>query len=219
MEKLFSLVSQREEKRVETLSETSVLFSSITSYLDIIHHRGKVSTMNYHLLLLEINKLKERIDILITKDMPYDRKRKVSTVVDEFTFSDSFFSIEENIKDTNQVNPILKDTSENIKDTDSDKKESKEKENKEPVSKSKGHSVNKPKRKETSSTANQSKELRHENILKILKQKKDAKIGDISALIKDCSSKTIQRDLNELVAKSLVTKQGDRRWSVYNLAY
>ena len=63
------------------------------------------------------------------------------------------------------------------------------------------------------------KGIRHENILKILKQKKDAKIGDITSLITDYGAKTIQRDLNELVHQGMVSKEGDRRWSVYNLSY
>jgi hypothetical protein len=61
------------------------------------------------------------------------------------------------------------------------------------------------------------KEKRHSNIINILKQKKDASINDICNLFKDCSSKTIQRDLIELIKNKKVVKRGDRRWSTYSL--
>lgn len=62
------------------------------------------------------------------------------------------------------------------------------------------------------------KEKRHTNILNILKQKKNASINDICSLFKGCSSKTIQRDLVNLIDQKKVVKRGDRRWSTYNLA-
>lgn len=65
---------------------------------------------------------------------------------------------------------------------------------------------------------NETKSARKENILKILRQKKDASISDIDSLFKDCSTKTIQRDLVELIDEGRVVKTGSRRWSLYNLA-
>jgi hypothetical protein len=65
--------------------------------------------------------------------------------------------------------------------------------------------------------SNEAKDVRKDNILKILKQKKDASINDICLLFKDCSSKTIQRDLIELIDERAVIKHGSRRWSTYNL--
>lgn len=61
------------------------------------------------------------------------------------------------------------------------------------------------------------KSKRHENILDILKQKRKASINEICVLFKDCSSKTIQRDLNELIEIGKVMKRGDRRWATYDL--
>jgi hypothetical protein len=73
---------------------------------------------------------------------------------------------------------------------------------------------NKSKEKASASDA---KSIRHENVIKILKQKGVAKIGDLTAIITDCSSKTLQRDLNELVQEGIVLKKGERRWSTYEL--
>lgn len=65
---------------------------------------------------------------------------------------------------------------------------------------------------------NKAKEDRKKVILTILKQKKNASINDICIQFKDCSTKTIQRDINELIDENKVVKQGSRRWSTYQLA-
>jgi hypothetical protein len=61
------------------------------------------------------------------------------------------------------------------------------------------------------------KELRHENILKILKEKEKVSINEICILFDSYSAKTVQRDLKELVGKKKVVKRGDRRWATYSL--
>lgn len=43
-------------------------------------------------------------------------------------------------------------------------------------------------------------------------------IKDIAKAIKDCSEKTIQRELNALIAKGVVVREGEKRWSVYKKA-
>jgi len=61
------------------------------------------------------------------------------------------------------------------------------------------------------------KSERQEQILGILDTRSDLTIKDFSKVIKDCSEKTIQRELIELVQKGLVKKDGERRWSRYSL--
>lgn len=58
---------------------------------------------------------------------------------------------------------------------------------------------------------------RREQILNIIKTKGDLTIKDITSIIKDCSEKTIQRELLDLVERGLVKKEGERRWSTYSL--
>lgn len=58
---------------------------------------------------------------------------------------------------------------------------------------------------------------RKQIISDVLKEKGQASIKDISEVIKDCSEKTIQRDLNEMIQKGLVLREGERRWSKYSL--
>ncbi len=58
---------------------------------------------------------------------------------------------------------------------------------------------------------------RQEIILATLKTQSNLSIKDFSKVIKDCSEKTIQRELIDLVNKGMVKKAGERRWSRYSL--
>lgn len=65
---------------------------------------------------------------------------------------------------------------------------------------------------------NQSDNQRAELILSYLKSKKSASIKDIAGVIRNCSEKTIQRELTFLIERGLVRRMGERRWSQYLLA-
>ncbi len=56
---------------------------------------------------------------------------------------------------------------------------------------------------------------RSKRILAVLKDRGQASIKDISNVIKDCSEKTIQRELNILIKDNKVIRDGERRWSRY----
>lgn len=58
---------------------------------------------------------------------------------------------------------------------------------------------------------------RQEAILEHLKQTQQAKISDFYSFFNNISSKTIQRDLQGLVAKNLLKKEGEKRWTIYSL--
>lgn len=58
---------------------------------------------------------------------------------------------------------------------------------------------------------------RREMIIKLIKDKGVVSIKDISDHIKDCSEKTIQRELLSLVQEGILVKEGERRWSTYRL--
>jgi hypothetical protein len=55
-------------------------------------------------------------------------------------------------------------------------------------------------------------------ILNLLKKKKEVTIKDIAQVIKDCSEKTIQRELISFIQAGVLKKTGERRWSKYSLA-
>ncbi len=64
---------------------------------------------------------------------------------------------------------------------------------------------------ETSSTG------RRGLILEIVRARGVVSIKDISDNITDCSEKTIQRDLIDMIKDNLLKKEGERRWSKYSL--
>ncbi len=62
------------------------------------------------------------------------------------------------------------------------------------------------------------KDTRKNSILSILKKDSQLTIKDFVKVITDCSEKTIQRELIDLVEKGIVKRNGERRWSTYSLA-
>lgn len=58
---------------------------------------------------------------------------------------------------------------------------------------------------------------RRERIKVVLGAKGEATIKDITDIITDVSSKTIQRELNAMIEDNLIKRQGERRWSRYSL--
>jgi len=63
----------------------------------------------------------------------------------------------------------------------------------------------------------QKKTNRQEVILNILGTRSDLTIKDFAKVIKDCSEKTIQRELIDLLNRGIIKKEGERRWSRYSL--
>lgn len=59
---------------------------------------------------------------------------------------------------------------------------------------------------------------RAERIKTVLEAKPQATIKDISEVITDVSEKTIQRELNSLIKKGQVVREGERRWSRYSVS-
>lgn len=52
-------------------------------------------------------------------------------------------------------------------------------------------------------------------VLDAVIKKQKASIKDISLAVRGCSEKTIQRELNMLIQRGLIRKEGERRWSIY----
>lgn len=62
------------------------------------------------------------------------------------------------------------------------------------------------------------KPTRQNIIIEMLKKQPNLSIKDFSGAIKDCSEKTIQRELLALLQKGLLKREGERRWSTYSLS-
>ena len=61
-------------------------------------------------------------------------------------------------------------------------------------------------------------ERRKERILQVIREKNQVSIKDISKEVRDCSEKTIQRELVALVSQGILKREGERRWSTYSFA-
>lgn len=61
------------------------------------------------------------------------------------------------------------------------------------------------------------KQIRRTRILKLIKDKREVTIKDISADFPGVSEKTIQRELVALTFEGVLLKSGDRRWSRYSI--
>jgi DNA-binding transcriptional ArsR family regulator len=59
---------------------------------------------------------------------------------------------------------------------------------------------------------------RADRIKTVLEAKPQASVKDIAEVITDVSEKTIQRELNSLIEKGQVLREGERRWSRYSVA-
>lgn len=59
---------------------------------------------------------------------------------------------------------------------------------------------------------------RRATILGLVQRKDRITVKDVANVIKDCSEKTIQRELLALVRQGVLKKEGERRWSTYTLA-
>ena len=59
---------------------------------------------------------------------------------------------------------------------------------------------------------------RAERIKTVLEAKPQASIKDIAEVVTDVSEKTIQRELNSLIEKGQVIREGERRWSKYSVS-
>lgn len=232
MQDLFMLTHAHNMVRVELLSSVKNSLYTVSSFLEVIYQNGYVSEMNLNIIKAEIQKLDAKIDVQLKKSMPYDQKKDSNQSVHEFSFSEEFFaeSTEPEIKKpTQKITPtVSSDTSVRHDKTeapmtvsqmslkDTIVKHAEKQSTPKPAQKDVAKPTVAAKKTQGSSTDRQK---RHDVILTILKQKKKAKIGDISLLIKDCSAKTIQRDLNALIGQGLIFKEGEKRWSTYSLNY
>ena len=58
---------------------------------------------------------------------------------------------------------------------------------------------------------------RKQEILQAIKGSQPSTLNDLRRLIKDCSEKTLQRELAALIAMGLVRKEGNKRWTTYKV--
>jgi hypothetical protein len=183
-----------------SLSEISVLF-------DIAETAKMISKMNHQIISRE---LKNITDFLITSSSNYS-SAKIAFPKDMFdgnynyipeqTYQTKLPEAQTDLSIEDQLT-TLDESLKDIKDSQKSKEENKKSFTK--IS--------------NSTTPIKDKNNRQDIILSMLEKGAKLTIKDFAKNIKDCSEKTIQRELIVLVSKGIIKKEGERRWSKYFLA-
>lgn len=206
MSYILSLKDNKMSLSEDSFSDINSLVLEIKSSLKISVAANIVSEMNYSILDSELGKI---------LDLIQDKKnegigRKIFLSRDFFEKNNLFnekakeFSIGHLTKGQSKGQEVDKGQS-NFETT-------KEKENIKDIAPRKNSLEEK---KQTKQKGSNRKDL----IIKIIKDKKEVTIKDIAKLIKNCSEKTIQRELVSLLNDNVLKKEGERRWSKYSLNY
>jgi hypothetical protein len=74
-----------------------------------------------------------------------------------------------------------------------------------------------PKSAPISTLPSQKSDSRRARILSVIRTIGHANIKDISAVVTDCSEKTIQREVIAMIDEGILGKEGERRWSMYHI--
>ncbi len=168
----------------QEVKETTI---EIVSVLGVAHVAGFISTMNYNVIVAELNNLL----LLIAKENNFGG-----------------ISLPKNLFDVGILAPASSVSAER-KETQADS--------------FKGHIRHVSFKKEQSlmQIKVESKEKRQDrkNVITDVfkKQGRPLTIKDLTLYVKDCSEKTIQRELVSMVLEGVLKKEGERRWSRYSL--
>lgn len=227
---IYELGYRDTQGHTEKLHDIHTFLNECSSYFDVLFRTGYVSPMNYQVILAEMQKLQHLIEQHVvelenTNSIP--RNARVENNITSSFFDDDRLVENKGHTETNSSHhreseeepnkeTAIKDSTEEIVFVPKASLPSLIERYKNKRTLTKKVEPKKPKA-QREPRLNEAKEERKNNILKILKQKKNASIKDIGSLFKDCSIKTIQRDLNELIDEHKVIKKGSRRWSTYNL--
>jgi hypothetical protein len=200
---------------VRTLSSK---LTELTSLYEVAYRAGFISEMNFTIIKGELDKMLGLLD-----------KREDSQVsTKSISFDESFFRVERPQGDTSgvvgyELGVMKKSTSfggdysssqrysqashSNTLDGENNKREEIKFTTKTTPSFIKDNNILKD-----------IKDKRQNIIIALVKKHRTLTIKGFTGVIKDCSEKTIQRELLALVAKKVLKKEGERRWSTYSLA-
>ncbi len=205
-----SLVSLTVKERDDKIKSIYFVSSEVLSFCEIGYASGMISEMNHTILKKEF---KIFMDTLQSKRV---RKDEENT----FTIPSNFF----------EVNPVLEKKDAGVSDVHNFEKEViktlalSHSSNGQKINKGqygdKGHiATNKDTVLYKVSAPESNLIDRKDMILRTFRdsKKEQLSIKDITEIIKDCSEKTIQRQLIDMVKTGVLEKQGERRWSTYSL--
>ena len=200
------IMSFKDLKKDEISYQTTLLVSEIESLLRIALVSKNISEMNYSILSREYKKVLESIEEKNNQDEQF-------ILLEDFFKKDIDSSDGRGDKDAKKIEDKeiykghSKGHSENIKDTTVSLRR---------INKGQKNKIERKKPSQISKTST-AKIDRKELIIKFIKDKKEVSVKDIVKVIKNCSEKTIQRDLVNMVKSDVLKKKGERRWSRYSI--
>jgi hypothetical protein len=189
-------------------SDLELLATEIMSFLSIARSIRMISDMNADILLRELTTNTERMRTWTETGFYESEEAGPAVTPIAFSLNEGHFKTEQKFSSDSQTNlpvKIAKPVQE--------------------ISHHKGHMEQLKEKNIKKTVAEDSRKFefamklnRRNAILKIIKDKKEVTIKDISLIIADCSEKTIQRELINLVSEGVLKKVGEKRWSKYMLA-
>ena len=203
LSKFSALMEAQNDEKSAVARAVLTALAELDSQLGIAHMAGLVSVMNFNILNKEICSLGEVVEVEFSNEK----------IPGRMSFSASFFDIGQyaysgqdpaSARFSHNFSPAVykgHKITKDIKDKVSNK-----------IAR-KADAAPHPPRQQSD------KKGRQEEIVAIFQRDsgKALTIKDISVVIKDCSEKTIQRQLLDMVANGVLKKEGERRWSRYSI--
>lgn len=180
----------------------------VVSLLDVAYVTGRVTEMNASVLKREFKDLLQYINSFVEERRAAGGSSSIPS---------SLFDIDEKEKES----PIKERSLTQVRDTTraSGLKQFIEKEDRDKTKQNPSSSVAKKKSHSRPSgyIGNVAKNERRAAIFNLLREKKEITVRDLASVVTDCSEKTLQRELLQLVEEGILNKEGERRWSRYSL--
>lgn len=192
---IISLGRKSLSEREGVVRSVASSISELVSLIEICHFAGFISEMNYSVLKKE----------LISLAVNLDTREKNQKSVNNLFFGEEFFGVklpeQSNLNTEKSINSYKGHMSD-IKDI---------------VNRTNIQQKKLIVKRHESILPKADKNERQKDIIETLKKYKELGVADFKPIIKNCSEKTIQRELLGLVAKGVLKKVGERRWSRYSL--
>ena len=198
-----SKISTNQISSKETIDKIVQSFLYIKSLIDVAEKIHCISENNQSILVKEINYCIERVNEL--------KFNPLQLILNNELNNDSFF-VNNNSQEDRHFEKKEEDQSEERYLPYNLPRKGQVKDIKRTIKKV---GVDKTKRQSTSRSDD--KAVRQHNIKGILSSGREMNIKDIVAKCGGVSSKTIQRDLNEMIKSGIVKKEGEKRWSMYSV--
>lgn len=171
----------------DSFEQVKQFVASLVSLLGVARLAGFISEMNYNIILPELQGLVENVEQQIKESL--------------VSISHDFFTSKESITPESQNNSLKEFVPTQVQKSLYKRQDV----------------LNKGHVKDTI-TGGEKRQDRRGLIVDFFKStKRPLSIKDVAFSIKNCSEKTIQRELVSMVSEGLLRKEGERRWSKYSL--